>query len=131
MNMNVSPSLIPDPFLAALSTLPELPRIIRYDDDYDEITRTIKTSEADIQAPLHVSGSVHYLQFHRLNERIRPLLRTYLLTAIQRLSPNTVLARYNSFLRIAPGDLEELAIATPMHARSIWSQIIASYGPDC
>lgn len=81
--MNTSPSSIFDPFLDALATLPELPKIIQYEDDYDEVTRTIKVSESDVQAPLHVSGSVVYVRFHRMNERVRPLLRTYLLTAIQ------------------------------------------------
>jgi integrase len=128
--MNTSPSSLFDPFLDALATLPELPRNIQYEDDYDEITRTINVSESDLQAPLYVSGSVLNVQFHRMNERVRPLLRTYLLTAIQSLSPNTVLARYHSFLRIAPCDLEELAMAKPMQARSIWNRMIPSYGPE-
>lgn len=128
--MNTSPSSKFDPFLDALAKLPELPRIIQYEDDYDEITRTIKLSESDVQVPLYVSGSVLYVQFHRLNERVRPLLRKYLLTAIQSLSPNTVVARYNSFLRIAPCDLEELAMAKPMQARSIWHRMLACYGPE-
>lgn len=128
--MNTFPSPHVDSFVTALSSLPELPTIIQYEDDYDEITRTIKTSEAEVQVPLHVSGRVTFIHFHRLHERIRPLLRIYLLTTIQNLSANTVASRYNSFVRIEPADLEYLAMANATQTRLIWTRMIATYGPE-
>jgi len=116
-----------DPFLDAIAGLPPLPRVIDYEDDYDEVIRTIKVADCEIQAVIHVSGDSKYLQFFKLDNRVRPLVRAYLLSSLQEQAPISVLNRYNTLLSISPVDIEQLAMAKPMHARAVWSVVSVKY----
>jgi integrase len=130
--MNIdSVSIAPnDLFLAAIAALPALPRVIEYEDDYDEVVRSIKVDESDNQVALHVSGGCIYLQFFKVATRVRPLVRAYLLSSLEWQAPVSVVNRYNALLSISPLDIERLAISKPIEAKSVWPAVVAKYPPQ-
>ena len=78
---------------------------------------------------MHVSGTTHTLQLDRYEQRIRPLMRAYLLSALQTKAPASVLSEYGLTAPIDSTDIERLAIAQPMNARQLWPAIVAKYVP--
>ena len=48
-----------DSFLVEIAALPPLPRVIQYEDDYDEKVRSIKVEDCRESVTLFVSGQKH------------------------------------------------------------------------
>lgn len=118
-----------DKFSIAVASLPPLPRAIQYEDDYDEVVRTVKVAEVTDVLMLHAAGTVHYLQLTRYDQRIRPLLRAYLLSALQTKASRSVITEYWMTAPIDHAEIEALATAQPMQARQMWPTIVAKHTP--
>lgn len=118
-----------DTFSIAVASLPPLPRTIQYEDDYDDEVIRIKVAEATDAIRLRVSGSACTLQLDRYELRIRPLMRAYLLSALQTKAPASVATEYGLTAPIDATDIERLAVSPPMGARQLWPSIVAKYVP--
>ncbi|MCV2361642.1 tyrosine-type recombinase/integrase [Paucibacter sp. TC2R-5] len=114
----------------ALNGLPRLPSVIRYEDDFDEQLRTLKPAECLDSMVLHVSGQRYTLKFARLDIRIRPLIRAYLLFSIQDLMPSTVVSYFDLLTGIASADIEAAALSEPLAMRRNWRELVAKYSTD-
>lgn len=55
MSTNIFPSVL-DSFDAAVDALPPLPAILEYEDEYDEVVRSIRTRECWNEVAIQVSG---------------------------------------------------------------------------
>lgn len=119
-----------DKFALALRSLPQLPRIIQYEDDYDERIRSIHVEESEDAADLHLSGEVAKLHFSKFEAGTRPLLRSFLLISLQTLSPATVQNYYKHLIRIDGNDIEFLALCKPMDAKASWPVMLAKYSEE-
>ncbi|HEY4084114.1 MAG TPA: site-specific integrase [Burkholderiaceae bacterium] len=118
-----------DELSIAVASLPPLPRTIQYEDDYDEKVRTIKVAEVSDAITLHASGSVHTLRLSRYDQRIRLLMRAYLLIALQTKAPKSIVTEYALTTAIDAVDIESLAVAQPLEARRLWPSVVARLAP--
>ncbi len=55
--------------------MPPLPAIIEYEDEYDEIFRSIKTRECWDEVAIHVSGESTIFRFNQIDPSVRELVR--------------------------------------------------------
>lgn len=113
--------------MMAVAALPPLPSIIHYEDDYDEVERTLKISECHGAAYVHASGEVVFIQFTRFGDRVRLLVRHFLLMSLQNLAPSSVIYYYNLLLKISALDLEQVAALQPMQVKNIWGRLMVNY----
>lgn len=126
-----SPSPAPfDAFIEAQLCLPELPNVIQYDDDYDEVTRSIKAIDLKGPVAVIISGGKLNLDLSLFDWRVRRLLTVHLINTLQTLSPQTAMSRYYGLLKIDPSDLEELITSEPLDARAIWRRLTPKYKPE-
>ncbi len=121
------PLVAEDRFARCLELLPPLPRIVQYEDDYAEKIRAVAVETCFDTLDLHTSGTVTKLHFIKFHERVRPLIRTYLLAALQTLAPETIGNIYKSLLRLSVADVELFAMATPLEAKSEWPGVTVRY----
>lgn len=119
-----------DPFSAAVAMLPPLPRVIHYEDDYDEKVRSIKVDDCVDSVALHVSGSQATIGFVRIDSRIRTLIRVYLLSSLQDKAPRTVVWNFYVLTAIASEDIEMAALCEPIKFKRSWSELTANYSSD-
>jgi integrase len=130
MNMLSSPLSASDPFLAAIQSLPPLPRVIQYEDDYDEKIRSIKVDESADGIKIHVSGSAANLNLTRFSARIRPLMRSLLLSSLQTKAPHSVVNLFATTAPLPAEVIEGLALAEPLAARREWAAATALFSSD-
>lgn len=116
-----------DAFGSAIDALPPLPSVIHYDDDYDDLVRSVKTSECFDSVTIHVSGSAVVIRFDRLDGIVRNLVRHYLLWNIQEMAPASIVYYYRHLSTVAGLDLKQLASADPLEAKAEWPSMSARY----
>lgn len=116
-----------DAFESAIDALPPLPSIIHYEDDYDDLARSVRTSECSDSVRIHVSGSVIELHFDRLDERARKLCRYYLLWNLQEMAPASIYYYFRHLSAVSGFDLKLLASSRPLQAKAEWSSMSLRY----
>lgn len=116
-----------DAFGSAIDALPPLPSVIHYDDDYDDLVRSVKTSECFDSVTIHVSGSAVVIRFDRLDGIVRNLVRHYLLWNMQEMAPASIVYYYRHLSTVAGLDLKQLASADPLEAKAEWPSMSARY----
>ncbi|MFZ3127306.1 MAG: site-specific integrase [Rhodoferax sp.] len=120
-------NVVVDRFTDAVAALPPLPRVIHYEDDYDEKVRSVKVDECVDSVTLHVSGSKQTLWFTRFDERIRTLIRIYFLNSIQEKAPASVFTYFSLLTGIVAEDIETSALCEPNRFRNGWLGLTAKY----
>lgn len=128
--INLNNDALADNFLEAIAGLPSLPKVIHYEDDYDEKIRQIKVSECEDALILHISGTSHTLRFSRFDTRIRGLMRNFLLYLLQERAPATVEWYFGSLPGISSFDIERASLSEPLHLKRMWSELTARYSSD-
>lgn len=116
-----------DPFVAGLAVLPTLPRLIRYEDDYDEKVRSIHIEDSMKSVTLHESGSTRTLEFSRIGRRIRPLLRAFVFFSIQERSAASVIRTFRELVSISAEDIETVAMSPTISFRALWPGLTMKY----
>lgn len=116
-----------DAFQYALEALPPLPSIIHYEDDYDDLVRSVKTSECSESVTIHVSGQAVVIRFDRVEGMARDLVRYYLLWNMQEMAPASVVHYYRHFSLVSGQDLLLLALADPLEAKVEWPSMSLRY----
>jgi integrase len=116
-----------DAFLVAVAGLPPLPKIVNYEDDYDEVVRSIKTETCEDAISLHSSGSIHKLNLLQIEPRVRDLIRNYLLFAVQGFATNSVLTVFDGFRQAKPQDIEFVASMSPVNVQAAWPSLVVKY----
>lgn len=116
-----------DYFKQAVDALPLLPKTIQYEDDYDEVVRSLKDSETTKFLPLFVNGSLVKLDWSVFHLRVRPLLRVFLILSLQTHSPATVKFRFYQLCAISAEDLERAASSTATDLRDAWPEFCTKY----
>jgi integrase len=122
----LQPNLL-DRFTSALTTMPALPRIIHYEDDYDEKIRSILVDDCNESITLHISGSKGILKLKRFEMRVRPLIRVYLLSLLLDKAPRTVSYYFNLLVGVSVTDIENIALSKPNNFKGKWSELSANY----
>jgi len=116
-----------DAFLVAVAGLPPLPKIVNYEDDYDEKVRSIKTETCEDVIALHVAGSILKLNLLQIEPRVRDLIRTYLLFAVQQFATTSILNMFDGFRQAESKDIEFIASTAPMKVQEVWPSLVVKY----
>lgn len=122
-----STSLQTDAFLEAVAGLPPLPKVINYEDDYDEKVRSVKVESSQQSYSIYVSGRMHTLSFMQFEERVRQFLRTYLLFSLLRSATISLLRTHNALARVSAEDIELIASSTPIEVQKSWPRLTLKY----
>lgn len=106
---------------AAVAGLPPLPRAVLYEDDYDEVVRSVQVASSENELELVISGMTRSLDLLAFEEPVRPLVRYFLLSELLDAAPASV-AYYFQGLRGYSGiQLAELTLAEPVELRARWT----------
>ena len=127
MNAQATASSTPDEFLLAVAALPRLPKVIRYEDDYCEKIRSLDVGRSIEVILLHNSGAETTLRLDRLDPRVRPLIRVFLLLNLQVMAAASVRSYFRALIQVAGCDIEEVAMAQPLRVKTMWPGLIARY----
>lgn len=119
-----------DRFADAIAALPPSPRVIHYEDDYDEQVRSLKLDQCDECIVLHDSGSKLKLNLLLIDDRLRPLFRAFSLHLLQELAPQTVSIAFNFLKCINADDIEISALSEPIKLKFRWAELTAKYSSD-
>jgi hypothetical protein len=107
-------------FSAEVARLPLPPRVIVYEDDYSEKMCSVNTDEAHSRVELADAGGHVMLNFTAFGERVRPLIRLFLLTSLVDYAPATVAAYYKGLRVIPESSLVLAAVSEPVALRAKW-----------
>lgn len=118
-----------DAVSALVKTLPPLPTLIRYQDDFDETVRSIKGFQACTGCTLHLNGSESWLSFSRFGGDYALLAKhlfVFMLGNELRVSSAYL---YMSALgtHVERKVLCELIDARPQNIKFVWSRMVALY----
>lgn len=130
MSMHANHLASTDALSIAIQSLPQLPRIVQYEDDYDEKVRSIKVADTTESIQLHVAGQALTLKLARYSARIRPLMRAFLLFSLQTKAPHSVVNLFATTAPVPETVLEGLAMAEPLAARREWIAVVARFSTD-
>ncbi|WP_153064235.1 site-specific integrase [Acidovorax sp. ST3] len=107
-------------FSAEVARLPLPPRVIVYEDDYSEKMCSVNTDEAHSRVELADAGGHVMLNFAAFGERVRPLIRLFLLTSLVDYAPATVATYYKGLRVIPESSLVVAAVSEPVALRAKW-----------
>jgi len=116
-----------DAFWEAVAGLPPLPKVVNYEDDYDEKVRSIKTESCKELISLHVAGSILNLNLLQIEPRVRDLVRTYLLFSVQLFATTSIMAIFDGLRHAESKDIEFVASTAPMKVQEVWPLLVAKY----
>lgn len=116
-----------DAFWEAVAGLPPLPKVVNYEDDYDEKVRSIKTESCKELISLHVAGSILNLNLLQIEPRVRDLIRTYLLFSVQLFATTSIMAIFDGLRHAESQDIEFVASTAPMKVQEVWPLLVAKY----
>lgn len=114
----------------ALAGLPPLPRTIVYEDDYDEVVRSVSLIEAENKLELFISGEVRTISFLAFEQPARRLIRHFLLMELLNSAPATVSAYYFGLRKHTGAQLMEIAMADPLAVKARWASLTNNFSID-
>lgn len=103
-----------------LFVLPELPSVIRYYDDFNDCLISIQNPKEEDIWTLSVGGSDFLLDFTRINQTLRVLIKCWAAYLIQSLASATVSIRYTSLLKISNEDMFQVINSSPLKILPMW-----------
>lgn len=115
-----------DYFAAEVARLPLPPRVVVYEDDYAEKMRSVNTDESQDSMSLADAGLTVRLQFSAFGERVRPLVRLFLMISLVDYAPATVHTYYKGLRAIPEDHLEAAAVLEPAALHAKWSTLAAA-----
>lgn len=113
-----------------VAQLPPLPRVVQYEDDYDEVIRKVEVEQTDKSLTLIVSGSSRTLNMLHFDMPLREIVRHFLLTELLFSAPSSIVLIYQGLRGILPHILGEIILMTPLELKDRWSNLAADFTPD-
>lgn len=107
-----------------LESLPPLPRIIQYEDDYHEKIRTIDVEKSLSEMKIWSAGRVENLNFQLFDHRIQGLMRSFLLNTIIDSAPGSVHYYYRNLRKVPSETIELLAASTLRVVQLKWTALV-------
>lgn len=115
-----------DAVLAAIvAALPPLPRAVLYEDDYDEVIRSVVVDQVEDRIVLNVSGSEEVLNLLVFAPPVRKIVRHFLLTELLDSAPASVLFHCRRLQCIPGPSLAELIVTPPLELRALWVNAVS------
>lgn len=115
---------------AALGRLPPLPRTIVYEDDYDEVVRSVSLTETEDELELVISGDIRTISFLAFEQPTRTLVRHFLLITLLDFAPATVSLYYYGLRKQSSAQLAEIAMADPFIVKVRWASLTNGFSFD-
>jgi integrase len=113
-----------------LDRLPPLPRTIVYEDDYDEVVRSIPLVKAEDELQLTISGELRSISFLAFEQPVRTLVRHFLLMALLDSAPASVSFYYYGLRKHSSAQLTEIAMADPLMVKARWTSLTNDFSKD-
>lgn len=113
--------------LYAVEQLPSLPKIIRFEDDYENKIRTIKNLESSVWR-IQYQGKTFNINFYKkIDPAIAPLLKHYVAWALSQFSPKT-LETYFYYIKGISNDRSLITnlLQSPHDVKKYWDTVILS-----
>jgi hypothetical protein len=129
-SLNQTTKIFIDRFVDEIATLPSSPRVIHYEDDYDEKIRSLKLDQCEEAIVLHDSGSKLKLNLLLIDDRVRPLIKAFTLYSLQQLAPQSVSVNFSFLKYISSEDIEMSALSRPINFKNHWAELTAKYSSD-
>ena len=106
-------------------SLPELPSVIRYYDDFTDCVHSIHNPKESNSWSISMAGSKRLLDFNGYGEPFVCLLKSWVAFLFQNLAATTVVTRFSNLLRIPHKDVVLVINATPTTIRPLWQTLLA------
>lgn len=106
---------------AVVAGLPPLPRTILYEDDYDEVVRSVQVASSGNELELVISGETRSLDLRTFEVPVRPLVRHFLLSELLDAAPASVAYYFQGLRGFSGWQLAELTLAEPVELRARWT----------
>jgi integrase len=100
--------------------VPKLPAIIRYYDDFCDSYIEIAQPDTLKTWVIQFDGRRVILDFERLDDQIRPLVKAWCANGLATLSPHTIEIYWRAIYRVPPHLFIALITSTPQTIRSFW-----------
>jgi integrase len=100
--------------------LPDLPSRIRYFDDFNECYVSIEKPKGLNIWEVVAGGKVSRLDFNCHPQKDILLIKSWVAFLLVTLAPTTVIIRFESLLRVSPGDVDLIVSSTPKTILSVW-----------
>lgn len=109
---------------AIVAALPPLPRAVLYEDDYDEVIRSVVVDQLEDRLELFVSGRQRVLNLLEFEPVMRRIVRHFLLTELLDFAPASVAHHFQGLRGIPGPSLAELVLAPPLQLRGRWINVV-------
>jgi integrase len=106
-----------------IAGLPPLPRKILYEDDYDEVVRSIMADSAEDGFELVVSGQYLKLNLFAFEQPVRVLICHFLLSEVLVAAPASVVLYYSGLRNFSGSLLTEIVLSEPLVLKTRWANI--------
>jgi integrase len=121
-----APEKVDGQLSAAVSSLPSLPRRIAYFDEFEEAQRSVAHIEQSDIINVHYNGNEIAVDFRKFPAPIALLLKHSFVRLLSRGSSQGTAAAYVNYVSyLAPGDAEDLVLASPQTIVPLWSRLLA------
>jgi hypothetical protein len=119
----MKPQSSPDPLYGVFATLPPLPAVVRYYDDFSDSYGEVTDPVNSDQWTLRFDGSDATLDYEKFDVNVRGIVKTWCAISLGTLAPNTVEAYFYGAHSIPPDQLTTLLISRPEAMRSLWKAL--------
>lgn len=116
--------------LVIIERLPPLPKTIYYEDDYDEVVRSVVADGALDEFSLVISGEKLTVSLRCFTAPLRTLVHHFLLYELQDAAPQSVYCYFAGLRRFSNELLSKFAVLDPLILRREWVQSTDGYFPD-
>ena len=107
------------------SALPELPKAIRYYDQFADQDYTIQSPEREDLWFMYIDGHKSKVDFGRFPEELRLLIKHWFIDILSRRSPVTAVMYFDGLRKVPTSGLHELLRTEPATLRAFWSELRA------
>lgn len=126
----LAPGTTESALAAVVAGLPPLPRTVVYEDDYDEVVRSIQVDSSEDSFELVISGESRSLDLLTFDKRVRPLVRHFLLAELLDSAPASVAYYFYGLRGFSGLQLAELVLAEPVVLRARWTAVTDGQSRD-
>ena len=113
--------------IQTIEKLPPLPKTIIYEDDYDEVVRSIDVAACDDDFIIFISGKKLKINLLKFEQPLRLIVRHFLLLELIDSAPVTVHNYYNGLRIISQKSLYEIMKSAPIYTSLNWEKIMGGY----
>jgi len=107
------------------ASLPGLPAIIRYFNDFEDCYFSINNLKETDSWKISVNGKSQVLKLNCHGAELLPVLKCWVTALVQTRSIATVATYFSSLQRVSTEDISTLVLCAPINLRPLWHRLLA------